>query len=30
MLAKENSWIPFHVVACNSEERGTSVDILAT
>ncbi|KAL4438288.1 hypothetical protein ABPG74_009711 [Tetrahymena malaccensis] len=29
MLAKEDSWIPFHVVACNSEEHGTQADLLS-
>ncbi|KRX06659.1 Armadillo-type fold [Pseudocohnilembus persalinus] len=30
MLAKENSWIPFHVAACNSQENGTDIQLLST
>jgi len=27
---ENNSWIPFHIVACSSEEKGTQIELLAT
>lgn len=30
MLAKEFSWVPFHVVGCNSQENGTDIELLQT
>lgn len=30
MADNSNSWVPFHVVACSSEEKGTQIDLLST
>lgn len=30
MLNQTNTYIPFHIVACSSEERGTQIDLLST
>lgn len=27
---ENNSWIPFHIVACSSEEKGTQIELLST
>lgn len=30
MVENFNTWIPFHVIACSSEEKGTQIDLLST
>ena len=30
MISEEGAWVPFHIVACNSEESNTEIDLLAT